>query len=285
MRSASLSFASISVAPIAASFVILTVADVGKGVWLVQILAVCLAALLAFVGVRFVRVSNREIAAFVVIALALLGLGAPLLGSAAGPERWLPVGSFSLYMAPVLLPSFLATCSIFLRDRGRVIVLAALVVAGGLLAAQPDASQVLALCVGAAVLLLHEKCGFIWSGVVLIGLMLATFLAFIQPDPLQPVPHVEGVFALAFSQSWLAGVTVAGSAVVFLVGLCWKSRPQMPWFLAVAAYYMVLYACSLGGLTPAPLVGYGTGPILGFGLLVAMSGTLRLIESDTNINV
>ncbi|MFL5555974.1 MAG: hypothetical protein ACJ78D_09285 [Gemmatimonadaceae bacterium] len=37
----------------------------------------------------------------------------------------------------------------------------------------------------------------------------------------------------------------------------------------VAVYYAVLYACSVAGLTPAPLIGYGAGPLLGFGLMVA----------------
>jgi hypothetical protein len=39
----------------------------------------------------------------------------------------------------------------------------------------------------------------------------------------------------------------------------------------VASYYAVLFLCSVAGLTPAPLIGYGAGPLLGFGLMVAMS--------------
>jgi hypothetical protein len=180
------------------------------------------------------------------------------------------------------LPSLLAACFTPLGKRGRdgVVAAVALVVAGGLLAAHPDASQVLALCVGATVLLVQRKDGVVRSGVVLVGLVAATAWAFTQPDPLQPVPHVEEVFVLAFNQSWLAGVAVCGGAIAFLVGLCWRSR-TMPWLLAVAAYYAVLYACSLNGLTPAPLVGYGTGPILGFGIMVAVSRALHLLESNT----
>ena len=45
-----------------------------------------------------------------------------------------------------------------------------------------------------------------------------------------------------------------------------------PWLSAVAAYHAVLFACSIAGLTPAPLIGYGAGPLLGFGLMVAVAG-------------
>jgi len=36
----------------------------------------------------------------------------------------------------------------------------------------------------------------------------------------------------------------------------------------------VLFACSVAGLTPAPLIGYGAGPLLGFGLMVATASAL-----------
>jgi hypothetical protein len=44
-----------------------------------------------------------------------------------------------------------------------------------------------------------------------------------------------------------------------------------PWLSAVATCYAVLFLCSVAGLTPAPLMGYGADPLLGFGLMVAMS--------------
>ena len=40
------------------------------------------------------------------------------------------------------------------------------------------------------------------------------------------------------------------------------------------AYYAVLFACSIAELTPAPIVGYGAGPLLGYGLLAAASNWL-----------
>ncbi len=95
-----------------------------------------------------------------------------------------------------------------------------------------------------------------------------------QPDPLQPVARVEGVFALALGHSLFAGAAVIASAAALVVGLHVNSSGERTWLSVVAAYYAVLFACSVAGLTPAPLIGYGAGPLLGFGLLVASASGL-----------
>ncbi|MFL5611343.1 MAG: hypothetical protein ACJ78G_11570 [Gemmatimonadaceae bacterium] len=86
---------------------------------------------------------------------------------------------------------------------------------------------------------------------------------------MQPVAHVEGVFALALGHSLFAGAAVIASAATLVVGLHVNSSRGRTWLSVVAVYYAVLYACSVAGLTPAPLIGYGAGPLLGFGLMVA----------------
>jgi hypothetical protein len=103
---------------------------------------------------------------------------------------------------------------------------------------------------------------------------LATAWAFSHPDPLQPVAHVEGVFALALGHSLFAGAAVIASAAALVVGLHVNSSGGRTWLSAVAVYYAVLFACSVAGLTPAPLIGYGAGPLLGFGLMVATASWL-----------
>ena len=103
-------------------------------------------------------------------------------------------------------------------------------------------------------------------------LVLVTMWAFSLPDPLAPVPHVEEVFALGLGHSLFAGVAVIASAIALIVGLWMQSVSGSFWLSAVAAYYTVLFICSTAGITPAPLVGYGAGPILGFGLMVGLLG-------------
>lgn len=112
-----------------------------------------------------------------------------------------------------------------------------------------------------------------WAWAAIAVPALATVWAFLRPDPLEPVAHVEGVFALAFAHSLPAGLAVAAAAPAFLAGLVFLARRGPPWLLAVVVYYAALYACSLGGLTPAPLIGYGAGPMLGYGLLIAVCAT------------
>jgi hypothetical protein len=79
---------------------------------------------------------------------------------------------------------------------------------------------------------------------------------------------------LALSHSLFAGALVIASAIVFVVGLQANSFGGRTWLSMVAVYYAVLFACSVAGLTPAPLIGYGAGPLLGFGLMVAAASWL-----------
>ncbi len=147
----------------------------------------------------------------------------------------------------------------------------ALVGASILLAIQPDASQVLALLAGSAVLFMRYRANLPRPAITLGAMVLVTAGAFTRPDLLEPVPYVESVFALALGGSLLAGLAVIASAFIFIAGLYAYSLRSAAWLAAVAAYYAVLFLCSVAGLTPAPLIGYGAGPLLGFGLMAAVS--------------
>jgi cell division protein FtsW (lipid II flippase) len=211
---------------------------------------------------------------YAICAVALAALAAPLLGHGSGPERWLGIGPFNLYVAPLLLPSLLGACAA-LRQRGRRGADAGMVVlmlAGLVLALQPDASQVLALLAGTLVLWALGALGGWRAAVASAGLALAAFCALRRPDTLEPVPYVEGVFTLARGHSLFAGAAVLAGALVLVAGLGGWGLRHARWVTAVAAYYGVLFACSAAGLTPAPLIGYGAGPLLGFGLMVALAG-------------
>lgn len=264
----------LAIPAVAASFAVLAVADVGRNLWLMQIVAVCLAFAIAAAGVKLSGwTESRSKPAMIVSLVALIGLAVPLLSGASGPERWAALGPVNVYMAPVVLPAFLVAFAVLLGngDRLRWFGLAASVGAGVLLAIQPDASQALALLAGIAVTVAMARTRYVASGLTLGLIAMATAWAFSRPDPLQPIPHVEGVFLLALEHSLLTGVIVIGSAIFMLGGLYVLSQHGRPWLSSVASYYAVLYACSVAGLTPAPLIGYGAGPLLGFGLLVAMS--------------
>ena len=264
----------VGVPAIVASAAVLAVASVSASAWLVQAIAVCLALFIALAGKHLGRRGRTRFPARTVIVACLVGLGTPMLGALPGPDRWLSLGPVSLYMAPAVLPLFLAACSILVALGGRSERFACLAIAGAslLLALQPDASQAAALVAGAAVLLGRSRSRV--SLATILAAATSTIWAFVQPDPLQPVAHVEGVFALAFGYSLFAGLLVAASAVVLVAGLLLSSSESRIWLSAVAAYYAVLFACSIAELTPAPIVGYGAGPLLGYGLLAAASNWL-----------
>ena len=261
---------------VAASMAVLTFGAVGRTTWIIQVLAICAAFALALVGAQLSRRTNARSLAGAIIILTLIGIAVPLLADAPGPDRWASLGPVNFYIAPALLPSFLVACSVWIASRGQSqhFAFTAIVAASVLLAAQPDASQALALLAASAVAVARSSSRSLVSIVALVFAALATAWAFSQPDPLQPVPHVEGVFALALGHSLFAGAAVIASAAVLVVGLHMNSAGGRTWLSVVAVYYAVLYACSVAGLTPAPLTGYGAGPLLGFGLMIAAASGL-----------
>ena len=263
--------------PIAAGLVVLSFADVGKSIWLMQLLFICIIFLLVAAGHFLDRWVHGFTAANGIVLVALTGIAAPLLIHSSIPHRWISLGVLNLYIAPLLLPSFFAACSVYFRKQGKfeTIAFTALIGASMLLAIQPDASQVLALLAGAATLLMRYRTDLLRSTLTLIIISLVTVWSFTRPDPLEPVPYVEGVFALALGHSLVAGFAVIGSAFIFIACLYAYSRRSTAWLSAVAVYYAMLFGCSAAGLTPAPLIGYGAGPLLGFGFMAAISGWIE----------
>ena len=278
MRASPLSLLIVSIWPIAGSLVVLALAAVGRGIWISHLLAVCFGCSIVFVGSYLSKLGNPRITAFAIIALTFLCLAIPLLGGeSSGPQRWVSVGPVRLYLAPLLLPSFIAACSALAGQdsKHQIFTSAAVLLIALLLALQPDASQVLGLAVAFAVVAAKRQPSLFWASVVVFLLVAITVWAFSIPDPLEPVPYVEEVFALALGHSLFAGVVVITSAIILVVGLWVQSFNGPYWLSAVASYYLVLFVCSTTGITPAPLVGYGAGPILGFGLMAGLLGWLE----------
>ncbi|EKE80647.1 hypothetical protein A10D4_11831 [Idiomarina xiamenensis 10-D-4] len=248
-----------------------------------HLLAIFLACCLALVGRYISKWGNRQLSAFVIVILTLIGLATPLLADSAEPKRWMSIGSLRLYVAPLLLPSFIAACAMFSDKNGKrqMLSLTAVLGAALLLTLQPDASQVLALLVAAMVIAVQCRLGVIRLAIVALPAICLALWAFSLPDPLAPVPHVEEVFALALGHSLWTGIAIIVCAIVLIVGLWMLSVNGPHWLSAIAAYYAVLFLCSTVGITPAPLIGYGAGPILGFGLML---GLLQLLERPKPLN-
>jgi hypothetical protein len=266
---------------VAASLAILAIAGVNKSLWLIQLVAIALACVIAYSDGLLKRLPRKLSPSIVVMVFTVGCIALPLLSDITGPKRWTSVGPLKLYMAPIVLPAFIAACLVQVRERGRhgILGFAAAIGASLLLAVQPDASQVLALSVGFAVGLLYCREQAFKSIVTLIAMAFIVLWAFSKPDPLQPVSYVEGVFALALNYSLVSGAALIACAITLIAGLFFYAFRGASWFSAIAAYYATLYACSVAGLTPAPLIGYGAAPLLGYGFMIATSSWIAVDAS------
>lgn len=277
-----------SVVPVLAGFAVLALADVALPLYLVQVGSLLLAAVLVWLGAR----SQGDVLPGTLQALAcllVLLLGVPLLtvlppDAPAQPLRWLQFGPVQLYSGSLLLPAILVLTAQLLQQPAHQAAACGILLATAVfLAMQPDAAQVLALTIAFPLLYLQacRPAGVTTStpgllpGLVFLPLLGLCYWTLRQQDELNAVPYVEGVFALALEYAVWAGLAVIASAVLLLLALYRQSLLDQPWLAAVSVYYAVLYGGSVAGATPAPLIGYGAAPVLGFGLMLALSLWLR----------
>jgi hypothetical protein len=136
-----------------------------------------------------------------------------------------------------------------------------------MLVLQPDASQASAFAVAVAVLLLQRGRAHVsdWvAGGIVVGFAL---LAWSRTDPLEGVPHVEGIVSLAASLG--AGWLIASVLALALLPLPFISeglrrRELRPEGFSLAAYFGIVCVTPFAGAYPVPVLGYGLSPILGY---------------------
>lgn len=200
-----------------------------------------------------------------------------------GPARWLSLAGLRLYFAPVVLPLmiFLLSAPLAIPALLHLGVVATTALA---LTLQPDAAQLTAYSFAILASLFISRVSVIsqvsglrrWFAPALLALLVpCLYVAWRIPDPLAPVPYVEGVFniaAVASPIALLAALAFAAMPVAGFVWLAWAHRSSAAIRLAtlpVAAYYAALFALAPLQITPVPLLGYGAGPILGYFLVTA----------------
>lgn len=216
-------------------------------------------------------VRNRLLAGAVLALLATL-----LLMPGEGPHRWIGVGGFRLYIASVVLPGtlLLLAQTVHSGTARPGWSLAILIATAAALAAQPDASQATAFALACLAFLLRAPLSLLARAGGIIALVAATVVVWMRPDPLQPVPYVEGVLDLAL----VAGPLALAVALLFLAlpiaGLLHLSRISSDRFgiIAVAVYYVSVMFFAYRQLTPMPVLGFGVGPILGYLGMAALVG-------------
>lgn len=279
-----------TVPAVAASFFILKISLVsGLAAWIQAGAAVAM-SVIALVCSRLRQpLTSKWVAGLGMVGILLCAL--PLLNQAAGPVRWLRIGGFALYIAPLVIPVLLvmaARAAILAPAHAQspetqrlasasVLMLAAL---AWVLAIQPDLAQVLALTVAALLIILCLPSPTGSKALLTLAFVLACIWAGLQPDPLEPVPHVEQVIRLAWTHSSWAGLWLSASAALLVMGPAWLLGRRHPAWLAIPAYYAMLLAGSILDMTPAPLMGYGAGPLLGYGLMAGLAAAAVAVDDN-----
>lgn len=204
----------------------------------------------------------------------LIGLAACFAFSETGnPSRWIKFGGIRLYFSAAVLPLALY---VFVRLHWRLgfsayaNVLVILVFAG-LLALQPDFSQLIAFALSALFIVWHRAGGLALKVGASAILGLLCLWCWQQPDPLQPVPYVEGVIQLAGSAGLVAMLAAILSVVLIPIGLFYVAiKRSAPELIPIALYYIVIMISAYLGLTPLPLLGFGAGPVIGYFAVLVM---------------
>lgn len=225
------------------------------------------------VGGVLTLASRRQAMSAAVIVVAIAALGGTLFAAdQSGVHRWIDVGPLHVNIAALLLPpAIVALATLGLQP---VPVLAIIAAIGALLLAQPDASQATAFLLAAAVIFggSGPKPALLASG--LLGMTALGVITWLRFDPLQPVPEVEGIFALLGSLHWaLAAAASFALAATSLVPLR-RRRSGDPGLrsaaFALTAYFAATAMTPLLGAYPVPLVGLGMSFPVGYWLGMAL---------------
>lgn len=258
---------------------LLRVGDAPRGASVMQAVAVGAGAALYLMMIR--PRSLRAVGETHWLPLVLAGgLFVPLVvASQDGPARWLVLGGVRLYLAPILLPLALLHLGAAAQKVSIAVVTA--LVAAGALVWQPDAAQLTAFaCAMTPVLVFAAAPRLVRLGLlgVLVG---SAVVAWRAPDPLAPVPYVEGVFTLAAGVSpWALAAAVLAAALP-VATLAWVARViRSPGTFAAAVYFGVVCALAPLQVTPVPWLGFGAGPILGYFLVAGAVSRLCLSSTE-----
>lgn len=194
-----------------------------------------------------------------------------------GVHRWLFLGGFGLHAAAVVAPVIVVCVA---TAPTRLLMIATAITAAIILALQPDAAQACSVAAACGVILfcnLKSEPGKLAAG--LAALIACAIVSLVRPDPLEPVRHVEGIFAV-ISEKGAAWALLATFALLLLplpyFLPAWRRRHQCL-ALALGVYVAMVTLAPAWGTFPVPVMGYGVSPILGY--YIALACARRTIPS------
>lgn len=249
-------------------------ADIPLSIWIRNPIAWCVAAAIgAFVASRGWFGIGAIVIAVVVVGLSIVGPGQE------GVFRWIGAGPVQLNAAALVLPVAIVA---FTPALAWIAALCFLLI-GGVIARQPDISQLGGFVIASVVLFAFA---FGWKGglaALVVGVALVAY-CLMQHDPLLPVPQVEGILQLAFGQSLVLGIAMAVALGLTVVSpLLLLRSSELRWrALALSGYLAATTIAPLIGAYPVPLAGYGISFVIGWVLGFAALATRRTVNSLTS---
>lgn len=197
-------------------------------------------------------------------------------------HRWIELGQVRLHASAVAVPWVLLGMSDALHRRFS----AAAVLAVGLSAvhaAQPDAGQGTAFALAASTLLARaHSTHWLQRAVSCTVVLLIGFGAWLQPDPLPAVPHVERILQLAASLAPALGIAAVAALALLLLPAApgtarWKTSdgPGTPLATSLFVYIAATLCVPMLGNFPVPVMGAGAGPVLGWYMATGILGAPR----------
>lgn len=269
-------FAVVSFLAIALGALVMAQADIPLSIWIRNPIAWLVAGGVSVLLARrgWLGAAMTPVA-LIVVSLSLAGPGQQ------GVHRWLDLGPVQLNAAALVLPAAIATF-----NRASVAIsVPCLALIAVILAWQPDISQLVGLAL-AAIILATARIGLRGAAISSLAAAVAFAICLSRPDPLDPVPHVESIFGLGWSQSPGLAIVMGASLGIaalspLLVRPALPARTGIP--LALAAYLSATALAPLFGAYPVPLAGYGLSFVIGWWLgFAALSVAPRQVNSLTS---
>lgn len=262
LRQFGMGFAVLSFLTVTLGAFTLQQSGLSAGLWLRNPVAWLAGGLLCLGLTRVLRPSPWILlTALLLIALTFVSPGQN------GVHRWLALGVIQVNAAALILPLVLTAAqpkdgaqepALWLIGMGLITIL---------LAWQPDRSQLVAFSVAALALvtLRFSPRSFLLA---ILAIMFAGLVCVWRPDPLLPVPHVEGIISMAWAYAPPLAIAMTGClAITALSPLwLWPDKSRRPYALALSLYFLACALSWLFGAFPVPLAGYGISFVLGWWL-------------------
>jgi cell division protein FtsW (lipid II flippase) len=243
--------------------------------WLRSVVAWIVGGGLAWLLARYGQPRSAAIGAILLTTAALI---ATLFSPAVeGVHRWLDIGHLHINAAALFLPAGIAGLAVIRIAKPMGLAIALLTAT--ILLAQPDAAQLTAFAIAAAVLVARSTMASRWKAFAFLIAAVFAICGWRRPDTLQPVADVEQIFAMCAAVSpilaFLAGLALAAAALAPLARSSPAGHPARDAAVALSAYFVTVSIVPFFGWFPVPLVGLGmsfpAGWWLGMGLLLVIA--------------